>query len=352
MALFNWHSLLMGTALRLTASFVFAALLQGCGLLYDAVQVIYPVVADPLDVICKRQQLQVGMAIEPFRPFVFPAIWTDEGSRVTGLDVELVSLISGAFTQRCGKPVTPALHLVRYRDLFLLLNEGQLDLFISAVAANVPSPTRAGFAYSIPYFYGGGIGGVTPRMEVMERVRANLRTQAESRASDGLLAYERALAGLTIAVQELTAAHLYAEANLKMSRLILCDSLPAAFESAATPASPPIDVILGAEPVLDYMVRYVRKDWRLLTLETGRPLLLTRGHYAVVMAEESYQLRWFVNNVIFRLDESGKLADMRKRWLEQQYAFPRRAALEGLPFDIEKMVTHYDQGTCREPRSR
>ncbi len=350
MAVLDRRAVLTGATLRLTCSLALVTLLQGCGLLYDAVQLVYPVGADPLDVICQRQELQVGMAVEPFRPFVFPAIWTDEGARVTGLDVQLVSLLGAAFSERCGKPVTPVLHLVRYRDLFLLLNEGQLDLFISAVAANVPSPTLAGFAYSIPYFYNGGIGGITPRTEIIERIRANLRGQTESPAREGLIAH--ALAGLTIAVQELTAAHLYAEANLKMSRLVLCDSLPAAFEAAAMAGGPPIDVILGAQPVLDYMVTHVQKDWRLLTLETGKPLLLTRGHYAVVMAEESYHLRWFVNNVIFKLDESGKLADMRKRWLEEQYAFPRRAALEGLPFDIEKMVAHYDQGACREPRGR
>lgn len=34
------------------------------------------------------------MAFEPFRPFVFPAIFTDEGLRVTGLDVELVREIA------------------------------------------------------------------------------------------------------------------------------------------------------------------------------------------------------------------------------------------------------------------
>ena len=47
---------------------------------------IYPVTTNELDRICRRQQVQVGMAVEPFRPFVFPAVWTDEGARVTGLD--------------------------------------------------------------------------------------------------------------------------------------------------------------------------------------------------------------------------------------------------------------------------
>lgn len=320
---------------------------NGCGLIYDAVQRVAPVSTDELNSICRRQAVRIGMAAEPSRPFVFPAIWTDEGARITGLDVEVVKYITTALSQHCGSPVAPVLHLVRFRDLFTLLNEGQLDLFVSTVAANTPSPSRAGFAYSIPYFYNGGISGITPRAEIVERVRANLRAQTEKPAPDGLIANERALAGLTIAVQELTAAHLYAEANLKTSRLVLCDSLPAAFEFADAATDPAIDVILGAEPVLEFMVMRVRKDWRLLTLDTGKPLFLTRGQYAVVMAEESYRLRWFVNNVLFKLDESGKLAEMRKRWLEEHYAFPRRAATEGLPFDVEKMVAQNDQGKCR-----
>ncbi|MGH7207158.1 MAG: substrate-binding periplasmic protein [Nitrospiraceae bacterium] len=326
--------------------------LQGCGLAYDALQYVMPVASHELDAICKRRQVRIGLATEPFRPFVFPAIWTDEGARVTGLDVELVRLIIDALSQHCGKPVTPVLHLVRFRDLFSLLNEGQLDLFVSAVAANTPSPTRAGFAYSIPYFYNGGISGIARRPEIIERVRANLRAQAENPAPDGLIANERALTGLTTAVQELTAAHLYAEANLKTSRLVLCDSLPAAFESADASNDPVIDVILGAQPVLEFTATRVRKDWKLLTRDDGRPFFLTQAHYSVVMAEESYRLRWFVNSLLFRLDESGRLLEIRKRWTEEAYAFPRRASAEGLAFDVEKMVAHYDQGRCRVERSR
>lgn len=325
---------------------------QGCGLIYDAIQHVTPISTDELNSICRRQAVRVGMAAEPFRPFVFPAIWTDEGARITGLDVEVVKYITAALSRHCGSPVTPVLRVFRFRDLFTLLNEGQLDLFISAVAANTPSPSRAGFAYSIPYFNNGGIGGITSRADVAERLRANLRAHRERATPDGLMTNERALAGLTIAVQESTAAHLYAEANLTTSRLVLCDSLPAAFEFADTTSDPPIDMILGAEPVLEFMVTRVRKDWRLLTLDTGKPLVLTRGQYAVVMAEESYRLRWFVNNVLFALDESGKLTEMRHRWLEESYAFPRRAAAEGLPFDVEKMVAHYDQGKCRVAPAR
>ncbi len=80
---------------------------------------------------------------------------------------------------------------------------------------------------------------------------------------------------------------------------------------------------------------------------TDRPLLLTEEHYTVVMAEESYRLRGLVNDLLFRLDQSGRLAEMRRRWLEETYAYPRRAAKEGLPFAPKDMPQHYDQGQCR-----
>lgn len=331
----------------LACTAVLCLFLPGCGLLIDAVEQVWPVTGNRVDAICTRERVQVGLAMEPFRPFVFPAIWTDEGARVTGLDVELVRAMTDELSRRCGRQVSPVLHLVRFRDLFRLLNEGQLDWFVSAVATNIPAPDRAGVAYSIPYFYDGGIGGIARNREVIDRVQANLRDQAIHPYADRLSGRSDALDGVTIAVQEDTSAHHYAEVNLSASRLIVCDSLPAAFEYADSQAHPPIDVILGAHPVLEYMVKRVRKDWSLLARDNGTPLFFTKGHYAVALAEESYRLRWLVNDLLLNLDESGRLDDMRKRWIDEEYAFPRRASLEGLPFDVEKMAAHYVQGTCR-----
>src|SRR5574341_1234437 len=113
--------------------------LQGCGLLYDVVQAVAPVAKDELDAVCRAGKIRVGMAVEPFRTFVFPAIWTDEGARVTGLDVELVKELASAFSRHCGRPMAPVLELVRFRDLSLFLNEAKLDLFVSAVPADIPS---------------------------------------------------------------------------------------------------------------------------------------------------------------------------------------------------------------------
>ena len=347
MGLLDRRSILRRVSNRWLTGLAVVPLLTGCGLLIDAAEQVWPVSDNEVEAICVRERVQVGLAMEPFRPFVFPAIWTDEGARVTGLDVELVGAMTDELSRRCGRSVTPVLHLVRFRDLFRLLNEGHLDWFVSAVAANVPSPQRAGVAYSLPYLYGGGTSGIARNREVLDRVRANLM-QPTLRSAPAEAAFPtHALDGLTVAVQDETSAHHYAEANLRSARLVVCDSLPAAFEYADAGLEPPIDVILGAQPVLEYMVHRVRKDWMLLTRDQGAPLLLTKANYAVVLAEESYRLRWLVNDLLLKLEESGRLQDMRIRWLEEEYAFPRRASLEGLPFDVENMAAHYTQGGCR-----
>lgn len=342
MGLPDGYTILTVQRIVLLGLFVAGLVFPGCGLVIDAAQQVWPHTADQADSICRQGRLQVGIAYEPFRPFVFPAIFTDEGLRVTGMDVEMVKEITAALSKRCGdRLITPVLHLVRFRDLFVELNEGKLDLFVSAVAANVPSPTRAGLAYSTPYFYDAGLTLIVRRPEVAEMVRARLRRQGKQ--PPGPDEIKEAMEGLAVAVQEGRVAQYFAEVNLATAKLVLCDSLPAAFESE----NPVIDAILGAQPVLEFMVKRVRKDWQPLTLDTGEPLLFTRLHYAVVMAEENYRLRWVVNDLLFQLSESGRLAEMRRRWLEEDYAYPRRAAKEGLPFAVENMPQHYDQGQCR-----
>ena len=69
-----------------------------------------------------------------FGPLYFQPCITDEGVRVTGLDVELIREVADALTTYCGgqKPIVPTLHLTRFRDLFIEMNEGHLDLFVSS----------------------------------------------------------------------------------------------------------------------------------------------------------------------------------------------------------------------------
>ncbi|MFZ1803782.1 MAG: hypothetical protein WAU05_07645, partial [Nitrospira sp.] len=59
------------------------------------------------------------------------------------------------------------------------------------------------------------------------------------------------------------------------------------------------------------------------------------------------QLQWLLNNLLFRLEESGRLKQMRTRWIEAEYAPTRRATAEGLPLEVTQVPDHYDQGQCR-----
>ncbi len=317
--------------------------LQGCGLVFDAVELVQPLARDEMSAICSRGQLRVGISVEPFRPFVFPAVYTDEGVRVTGLDVELIREVAAVLTTYCGgeNPIVPTLHLTRYRDLFIEMNEGHLDLFVSSIGGNVPGARPAGLWYSIPYFHQGGIGAMIQKPEVAEKVWAQFQKQAGN--PDTLAAIQAGLSGLTVAAQKGRTSHLYAEANLKNIQLLICDSLPAAVETK----DPRIDVILSKHSILQYVTKHVWPDWRLLTRNDGTPLILTQEHFSIVTGEEHRRLQWFLNNLLFRLEESGRLEQMRKRWLEEDYAPTRRAATEGLPFEVSKVPEHYDQGQCR-----
>jgi len=321
-------------------------LLQGCGLLMDAAQLVQPFVpqlSDELAVICGHRRLQVGIAVEPFPPFVFPVVWTDRGPRVTGMDIELVQAITEALSKHCGGvPVTPILHLVPFRNMFVLLTEGRLDIFVSSVSYNVPHLTGSGLGYSSPYFSDAGIGGITRRQEVVEQVRAALGQSLSNR--ELLTLRKGALTGLTVAAQESRSPYLYAEENLKDIRLVACDTLFAAFESQ----DPPIDVILGKQPILDFIVKREHRDWRPLVLENGQPFLLTRELFTVAMADQNFRLRWLINDLLFELEQSGRLEAMQRRWLDEDYAPAQRVTSEGLLTSAEKNIQPNEYGRCRQ----
>jgi hypothetical protein len=106
-------------------------------------------------------------------------------------------------------------------------------------------------------------------------------------------------------------------------------------------------VIFSKHAILDYVTKHVWPDWHLLTRNDGTPLILTQEYFSIVTIEEHRRLQWFLNNLLYRLEESGRLEHMRRRWLEEDYAPTRRATIEGLPFEVSKVPEHYDQGQCR-----
>lgn len=323
---------------------VMGCVLHGCGLLMDAahwVQPILPDLPDELDVICRHKQLHVGIANEPSPPFVFPAVRTDDGLRITGLDIELVQIITAVLSKHCGdQPITAVPSVLPFRGLFIQLTEGKLDLFVSAMAANVPHLIATGIGYSTPYFYDTGIIGITRKPPVAEHVRAAFRRLSAN--EDSLDARKAALTGFNVAVQEGRSPHLYTTARLKGARLVICDTLSAAFESQ----DPSVDIILGKEAILGVFVRRERQEWRPLARENGQPFLLAREHYAIAMAESNYRLRWLVNDVLFELEQSGRLAEMRRRWFDQDYASSPRVFSEGLLCTACEKVQTNESGRC------
>ncbi len=150
---------------------------------------------------------------------------------------------------------------------------------------------------------------------------------------DTLAAVQEGFAGLTVAVQKGRSSHLYAKANLKRIRMVICDSLPASIETK----DPNIDVILTNHSILEYVTKRVWQDWRLLTQIDGTPLLLTHEDLSIVTSDEHRQLQWFLNNLLFRLEESGRLKHMRRRWVDAEYAPTRRATTEGLPLEVTQV---------------
>ena len=306
-----------------------AGCLSGCGLLIDAAQLFAPIPASPdgVDVVCRHRQLQVGISVEPYPPFVFPVVETSRGPSVTGLDLELVQQLGRALSKYCGgAPITVVPQVVHFRDLFRLLTEGHLDLFVSSVAYNVPHLKSAGLAYSAPYYPATGLGAIARQPDLVQRVRAALMHPPNE---GGSLERRRvALDGMVVAVQEGRSAHFYAAANLKGARLLLCDSLAGAWQQQ----DPPVDVILGKHPVLDFLLNREEqlKTWQPVLLEDGRPFLLNREFFAVVMSEKSFRLHWLVNDLLFELEESGRLDAIQRRWFEQDYHYAERAVSEGL----------------------
>jgi ABC-type amino acid transport substrate-binding protein len=187
---------------------------------------------------------------------------------------------------------------------------------------------------------------MTQSPEIAEKIRMQFSKQTGR--ADTLAAIREGLSGLTVAVQNRRTAHLYSEANLRNIRLLVCDSLPAAVETK----DPHIDVILTDYPILQYVTKRVWPDWRLLVRPDGSPLILTQESFSIVTGEEKRRLQWFLNNLLYRLEETGRLTQMRKRWLEEEYAPTRRATAEGLPLEVSKVPDHYDQGQCRTVSDR
>jgi polar amino acid transport system substrate-binding protein len=337
----RWHGRLHTLAILLGILAVGGSL-AGCGLLMDAAQWVRPVpspLSDDLAIICRHEQLHVGIASEPAPPFV--VLLTEDPPEITGLDIELLQAITAAISRECGRPVKAVPTILPVRDLFIELTEGHVDLFLSAMATNLPHLIGTGIGYSAPYFSDTGIIALTRDPQVAARIRTTFQEllNAGHHAAE---ARRIAFRGLTVAVQEERTAHLLAAARLTDSRLLVCDTLAAAFTSAQSP-----DVVLGKQKVLEFLEQREPSVWQPLVLDHAKPLLLVHEQYAVVLAETKYHLRWLVNDLLWELEESGRLADMRRRWLTPSYPDSAEALKIAVPCSECKESRVKSPGSCR-----
>jgi ABC-type amino acid transport substrate-binding protein len=322
-------------------------LLSSCGWLIDRLTWLQPGASDlHRDPVCTAGMLSVGLAAGPFPPFVFPVVPVDGQSRVTGLDVELLERMVKGLETYCRHPIHVNVRLIPFPKLFRELQEGMIDIFLSGTPADIPAPGTSGFGYSLPYLREGGIGLVVREPAVYETMTN--RIALVSKRPLGEVITDQILAGLHVAVQEGTSAEMFMKANLPRSSLLVCRSLDAAF-AAAMRGDRQIDVVLGSSVVLKHVSMDQPKERRWsIVQDRQRPYQLTHEQYSVVMADSRYQLRWFVNNLLFYLEEQGELDKLRHRWLVETYDYRERVRTAGIPVSEEAREEQERRGCWTE----
>jgi ABC-type amino acid transport substrate-binding protein len=253
---------------------------------------------------------------------------TGEGPRVTGFDIDLIRAVERELNQRCGKAIHPAVKLVPFLELFALLQERKVDLFISATPSDVAGAGRGGVAYSLPYFSGGGLAVIARTANIAEEIRQRLLKQ-RAKIHAALTRLE-ALSGYRIAVVDGSSGAAYAQANATTDEFIVCNTLAAALHAEES-LDKPADLILGSAPVLTWISQHLPAEWTVVRLEGDEPLLLTHENFSIVVREDRLYLLWFLNNLLFELEDAGDLQRLRQRWLQEDYDVETRALHEGLP---------------------
>jgi hypothetical protein len=71
------------------------------------------------------------------------------------------------------------------------------------------------------------------------------------------------------------------------------------------------------------------------------------------MREDRRHLLWFLNNLLFRLEDLGALPRLRDRWLKEEYKAGTRAANKRLPVSADaKQEQETSQLLCQQFRIR
>lgn len=335
MAHVGWDQILKPFLRRLSwlriMGLISLASLSACGWVYEGVKYVLPEKTSQ-DVLCNRDVWSVGLAAGPYEPFVFPVTTTERGPRVTGFDIELVKTLQEHLHERCGKSIRMELLLVPFLELFTLLHEDKIDLFISATPANVPGTGRGGFAYSLPYFEGSGLAVAARSRDISDRIEAEVALQQNQLHRPPIVRHH-ALSRLHTAVVDGSSGAAYAEANFTAEQFVVCNTLTAAFDAANHLDVPP-EIILGSAPVLNFTTQHDHQGWHMVR-DGKDPWLLTHESFSIVTGDARLHVLWFLNNLLFELDQRGELERMKRRWLVEPYDPLARAGEEGLPVPEE-----------------
>ena len=132
----NRHSLLAPNRSLAILLVLITSLLEACGYLIDGIEWFLPKESSR-DAVCSREHLEIALSAGPYPPFVFPVMETAQGPRVTGFDIDLIRAVERELQAHCGKAIRPAVRLVPFLELFALIQERKIDLFMSATPANV-----------------------------------------------------------------------------------------------------------------------------------------------------------------------------------------------------------------------
>ena len=128
--------------------------LQACGLVYDVVRMLHPLERDELSTICEHGRVRVGISFEAARPFIFPPIHTEDGIRITGLDIELIREITDTLTAYCGgrTRIVSTIHPTHLLICSLKWPKGNSIFLFLLWAAHFPGPDLRACGFRPPIF--------------------------------------------------------------------------------------------------------------------------------------------------------------------------------------------------------
>lgn len=209
-------------------------------------------------------------------PFEFGA-----GTGVQGFDVDIGTEIAKDLGYEVKWVKIP------FERIFDILKNGEAELILSAIS--ITPDRKKEFAFSDPYF---SSGNTIARRRDKEDIK--------SLAS---------LAGRKVGVQSASTGEAFMKSQ-KTAANVTLQSYPALDDALGALNRTEVDAVVGDEPILTYSI--YKSFTNLLTLGTR----LTEEQYGVVVRKSEKELLSKVNDTIARLQKSGEIEALRKKWFQ------------------------------------